>query len=136
MQRHRFVPLVTTLAVLAAAPEARAQHADSSSIAAPVGAVTIAGPIAPATQSAVRAVPAAATRDAGAAAADAPLRAVRAREAGRAAAQAGSQRDGKVYMIVGGAAFLAGALIGDDAGTIIMIGGAGVGIYGLYLYLQ
>ena len=39
-------------------------------------------------------------------------------------------------MIIGGAIFLAGAIIGDDAGTIIMIGGAAVGIYGLYLYLQ
>ena len=39
-------------------------------------------------------------------------------------------------MIVGGAIFLAGAVIGDDAGTVIMISGAAVGIYGLYLYLQ
>lgn len=39
-------------------------------------------------------------------------------------------------MIVGGAILLAGAIIGGDAGTIIMIGGAGIGIYGLYLYLQ
>lgn len=39
-------------------------------------------------------------------------------------------------MIVGGAIFLAGAIIGKDAGTIIMISGAAVGIYGLYLYLQ
>jgi hypothetical protein len=39
-------------------------------------------------------------------------------------------------MIIGGAIFLAGAIIGDDPGTIIMIGGAAVGIYGLYLYLQ
>jgi hypothetical protein len=45
-------------------------------------------------------------------------------------------RRSEVLMIVGGAIFLAGAIIGDDAGTIIMIGGAGVGIYGLYLYLQ
>lgn len=42
----------------------------------------------------------------------------------------------QVLMIVGGGAFLAGAIIGDDAGTIIMIGGAAVGLYGLYLYLQ
>jgi hypothetical protein len=42
----------------------------------------------------------------------------------------------EVLMIVGGAIFLAGAIIGDDPGTIIMIGGAAVGIYGLYLYLQ
>jgi hypothetical protein len=45
-------------------------------------------------------------------------------------------RRSEVLMIVGGAIFLAGAIIGDDAGTIIMIGGAGIGIYGLYLYLQ
>jgi hypothetical protein len=42
----------------------------------------------------------------------------------------------QALMIVGGATFLAGAIIGDDAGTLIMIGGAGIGIYGLYLYLQ
>ena len=42
----------------------------------------------------------------------------------------------QVLMIVGGAAFLAGAIIGDDAGTIIMIGGAAVALYGLYQYLQ
>lgn len=41
-----------------------------------------------------------------------------------------------VLMIVGGATLLAGAVIGGDAGTIIMIGGAAIGIYGLYLYLQ
>jgi hypothetical protein len=39
-------------------------------------------------------------------------------------------------MIVGGAAFIAGAIIGDTAGTIIMVGGAGIGLYGLYQYLQ
>ena len=41
-----------------------------------------------------------------------------------------------VLMIVGGATLLAGAVIGGSAGTIIMIGGAAIGIYGLYLYLQ
>ena len=45
-------------------------------------------------------------------------------------------RRSETLMIVGGAIFLAGAVIGDDAGTIIMISGAAVGIYGLYLYLQ
>jgi hypothetical protein len=45
-------------------------------------------------------------------------------------------RRSETLMIVGGAIFVAGAIIGDDAGTIIMIGGAAVGIYGLYLYLQ
>ena len=42
----------------------------------------------------------------------------------------------KALMIVGGAAFVAGALIGGDAGTIVMVGGAAVGLYGLYKYLQ
>ena len=45
-------------------------------------------------------------------------------------------RRSETLMIVGGAIFLAGAIIGKDAGTIIMISGAAVGIYGLYLYLQ
>jgi hypothetical protein len=42
----------------------------------------------------------------------------------------------QTLMIVGGAAFLAGAIIGDDAGTVMMVAGAGVGLYGLYLYLR
>ena len=39
-------------------------------------------------------------------------------------------------MIVGGVALIVGAVIGGDAGTIIMIGGAGVGLYGLWQYLK
>jgi hypothetical protein len=42
----------------------------------------------------------------------------------------------ETLMIIGGATFLTGAIIGDDAGTIVMVGGAAVGLYGLYLYLQ
>lgn len=42
----------------------------------------------------------------------------------------------QTLMIVGGAAFIAGAIIGDDAGTVMMVAGAGVGLYGLYLYLR
>lgn len=38
-------------------------------------------------------------------------------------------------MIVGGAALVVGAVIGDDAGTLVMLGGAAVGLYGLYLFL-
>lgn len=47
-----------------------------------------------------------------------------------------SPRRGKTLMIVGGAMFIAGAIIGNDAGTIVMLGGAGIGLYGLYLYVQ
>jgi hypothetical protein len=39
-------------------------------------------------------------------------------------------------MIVGGAALVAGAVIGGTSGTIIMVGGAGIGLLGLWRYLQ
>jgi len=46
-----------------------------------------------------------------------------------------SNRNSVALMIVGGAALVIGAVIGDDAGTIVMLGGAGIGLYGLYLFL-
>ena len=39
-------------------------------------------------------------------------------------------------MVVGGAALLTGLIIGDSAGTAIAVGGAVVGLVGLYQYLQ
>lgn len=42
----------------------------------------------------------------------------------------------QTLMIVGGAAFLTGVVVGDDAGAVMMVAGAGVGLYGLYLYLR
>ena len=39
-------------------------------------------------------------------------------------------------MIVGGVALIAGAVIGGTPGTIIMIGGAVIGLFGLWNYLQ
>lgn len=39
-------------------------------------------------------------------------------------------------MIVGGAALITGLVIGDDVGTLIAVGGAGIGLYGLYNYLK
>ena len=42
----------------------------------------------------------------------------------------------QALMIVGGAAILVGAIVGGDAGTFFMVGGAVVGLYGLYKYLQ
>jgi hypothetical protein len=39
-------------------------------------------------------------------------------------------------MIVGGAAVVLGALIGDDVGTVFMIGGAVALLIGLYQYMQ
>jgi hypothetical protein len=45
-------------------------------------------------------------------------------------------RQSETLMIIGGGLFLTGAIIGDDAGTILMVGGVITGLYGLYQYLQ
>jgi hypothetical protein len=42
----------------------------------------------------------------------------------------------RAMMIVGGAALIVGAVIGNTSGTLIMVGGAVVGLVGLYQYLQ
>ena len=42
----------------------------------------------------------------------------------------------KLLMVVGGAAFVGGLLVGDDAGTAIAVVGLGIGLYGLYLYMR
>jgi len=44
------------------------------------------------------------------------------------------RREGRAFALVGGAAVIAGILIGGDAGTVIAIGGAGIGLYGLYIW--
>ena len=44
--------------------------------------------------------------------------------------------NGVPQMVIGGAAILGGAIVGGDAGGIVSLAGLGVGLYGLYLYLQ
>jgi hypothetical protein len=39
-------------------------------------------------------------------------------------------------MVVGVGAMIVGAIVGDTAGTIILIGGAAMALYGLYHYLE
>ena len=56
--------------------------------------------------------------------------------AASAPAAAGGQGRGTALMIVGGAAVLVGLVIGNGAGYAISVGGAVVGLYGLYQYLQ
>ena len=46
-----------------------------------------------------------------------------------------SNKNSLALMIVGGAALVIGAVIGNDAGTLVMLGGAGIGLYGLYMFL-
>jgi hypothetical protein len=42
---------------------------------------------------------------------------------------------GRTLAIVGGALFVAGLLVDGDGGTILILAGAGIGAYGLYLML-
>ncbi|MEO7039992.1 MAG: hypothetical protein ABI446_11470 [Gemmatimonadaceae bacterium] len=46
-----------------------------------------------------------------------------------------SRGSGVGLMIFGGAALITGLIIGNNAGTVIAVGGALVGLYGLYVYL-
>lgn len=52
-----------------------------------------------------------------------------------AARQLGAGRN-VALMVVGGAALIIGAIIGGTAGVLIAVGGAVVGLYGLYNYVQ
>ena len=45
-------------------------------------------------------------------------------------------RESAALMIVGGAALLAGLLIGGGAGTAIAVGGTLIGLYGLWIYVR
>ena len=57
--------------------------------------------------------------------------------AARAQPVAGGARGRSVaYMIAGGALFVAGLLVDGDAGTVMVIAGAGIGAYGLYLHFR
>jgi hypothetical protein len=48
----------------------------------------------------------------------------------------GNLGQARAMMIVGVAALITGAVIGGQAGTFIMVGGAVIGLVGLYDYLQ
>jgi hypothetical protein len=58
------------------------------------------------------------------------------RPAMAAAATRANLGQARAMMVVGVAALIAGAIIGGDAGTIVMVGGTVIGLIGLYDYLQ
>lgn len=105
---------------LAVPATARAQDVLTAPGSAPVPA-QVAGPTVAAAAVAVQALPAA-TADASA-------------EAAAMQSRMGLGQS-RALMFVGLATFIAGAVIGNEAGTIIMIAGAGIGLWGLYQYLQ
>jgi hypothetical protein len=126
----RKTTFVLAAALFAVAPAARAQSAPLALDGAPSHAFASA-------PAASAGGPALSSRSAGArpvAATD--VRASALEEESSALRRRARFNEAQTLMIVGGAAFIAGALIGDDAGTIVMVGGAAVGLYGLYLYLQ
>lgn len=53
-----------------------------------------------------------------------------------AAREFSSRAPGATLMIVGGAAVVAGILVGGSGGTVLILGGVGVGAYGVYLYTR
>ena len=47
----------------------------------------------------------------------------------------GSKNNGRIAMIVGGAAIIGGLLVEDDAGDVIAVSGLVIGLLGLWTYL-
>lgn len=47
-----------------------------------------------------------------------------------------SRAPGATLMIIGASAVVAGILVGGSGGTLLIVGGIGVGAYGVYLYTQ
>ncbi|MFZ5625454.1 MAG: hypothetical protein ACOY71_13690 [Gemmatimonadota bacterium] len=47
-----------------------------------------------------------------------------------------SRRTGRALAIVGAAGLITGAIIGDDAGTVIMVGSGVLGLFGLYFWIR
>jgi hypothetical protein len=108
---------------LASMAVARPAAAQSISLAPSPEPAAVAAPVAEPTTGPTLAAATVAVRHA-----EAPVPATPARRAGYGQPVA--------LMVVGGAAILTGLIIGDDAGTAIAVGGAVVGLIGLYQYLQ
>ena len=131
--------------VIAAAAPARAQlstPSDTASAPTAAPAITL---VAPGGTSDSLAATVDMGGQASAATAGAPLTGLRAgvhaRETARplqpvAAPTRANLGQARALMVVGVAGLIAGAIIGGSPGTIIMVGGAVVGLFGLYDYLQ
>lgn len=51
-------------------------------------------------------------------------------------AQRPTRSQSRALALVGAAAFVTGVILGDDIGTLFMVAGAGVGLFGLYYWMQ
>ena len=61
---------------------------------------------------------------------------ISAQQAADRAARGAGLGTGGALMIIGGAAFITGLIIGGGAGTALAVGGVLVAAYGLYIYLK
>lgn len=50
--------------------------------------------------------------------------------------QMAKKQRGRTLMVIGGAAFIGGAIIGGTEGTLMALGGVAVGTYGLIIFLD
>lgn len=128
-------PLAAASAQLGSSTVAFAAGAPAPTLPAPAPAPATDPATAPA--AAAPAGPVAATTVAGATRARLTLDSRQQAATARLAAEPGPRLGrSPALMIVGGAALVAGLLIGDGAGDAIAIGGAVVGLVGLYQYLR
>jgi hypothetical protein len=121
----RFIVVASVLALFTV-PGAAAQGIDSTATAVDsshTAEVKAAGPTVAASSVAVRAVSRVPETRAGV------------EDALRLQQRAG-RGNSVALMIVGGAALVTGLIIGDDAGALLAVGGAVVGLYGLYQYVR
>ena len=121
--------LALGLASLVVATSARAQDAAVAPVATSTASTAVSAPVA--AQAAATPAPAGPTMDAAAVG----VRHLTS-ETTSAAPPRGGYGQPVALMVVGGVALLAGLIIGGGAGTAIAVGGAVIGIIGLYQYLQ
>ncbi len=126
---HRTMPLLTVMAAMAATTAGAQEHRQAGEPSAPTSAAVTA-------DSAIAASRIASGGPTFARAA-AGIRGVRAETAPPVAPpQPAETRENKAMMVVGAAGLIVGAIIGDTAGTLIMVGSAVLGLFGLYKYLE
>ena len=132
MARVRALMALTSLAAMPLAAQDHLAIADSASVTAPTA------PTAPTAQSAPSAQPAGPTRD-GAAVAVRPTRADYTPSTGDARTALAPTRThhgpAVALMVVGATAVVLGLIVGGDPETPLVVGGAVVGLIGLYQYL-
>ena len=128
--RTRFALPVALTLLVASAAIAPSAYAQSAALAPAPDSTPVAVQPAAAQPAAAQAPPAGPTMDA------ASVAVRHAPAADVAAAPRGGYGQPVALMVVGGAAVLVGLIIGNDVGTVIAVGGAIAGLYGLYQYLQ